>query len=145
MTENDLRQFVVSSILGRLARDGERREEALRDVLGLTVPNLDDAAARGIAGMVPQLPESVYAKWAGMFADKLMETVPPEQVRDLCRGTEESDATLALVYVMFMESERMEKVVARDLADLGLKLSPEDDGTALVGAWLKRRMTGAAG
>ena len=141
MTELVMREFITRSILGRLSGAGAHREEALRDVLGLTVPNLDDAAAKGIAAMVPALPASLYEKWARLFVDRLLETVPQAQIADLCQGTDESNATLALVYVMFMESERMEKMVAEDLRALGVEEASKDDSAALVGAWLKHRMT----
>ena len=145
MTEKILREFITGNILGRLSAAGAQREEALRDVLGLTVPNLDDTAAAGIAGMIPELPVLLYEKWAGLFVDRLLETVPQAQIADLCRGTDESNATLALVYVMFMESERMEKLVAEDLRAIGVPSganeTSDNDTAALVGAWLKRRMT----
>ena len=67
-----------------------------------------------------------------MFMDRLLETVPPVQIEELCLGTPESDASLLLVYVMFMESARMEKVVADDLGALGKTDIPE-----AAAAWLR--------
>ena len=142
MTEADMHFFIATSILSRLAIAGERREEALREVIGVTVPDLDDDARARVASLVPELPGSLYEKWIGMFADRLLETVPHDQVADLCRDTEESNATLQAVYAMFMESERMEKTVAEDLQKLNasLAIDAEVDPTALVAAWLKNRM-----
>ena len=79
------------------------------------MPDLGDAETARIAALVPELPVSLYEKWVGMFADRLLETVPVEQVEELCRNTEESNAALLLLYSMFMESGRMEKVVTEDI------------------------------
>lgn len=141
MAHTVLKEKIVASILNRFAAATEQREEALSDVLGLTVPGIDETDAQKLAALVPQLPVDMYARWAALFADRLLETVPAAQVEELCLGTEESEATLALVYVMFMESERMEKTVAEDLKELGLRLSGTDEDAALLGAWLRSRMT----
>ena len=119
MTENEQRKFITERILSRISGKGERRDEALRDVLGLKIPHLDRRSIEDIAGLVPELPVSLYRKWAGMFTDRLLETVEPQHISDLCQGTPESDASLLLVYAMFMESARMERVVADDLKSLG--------------------------
>ena len=132
MTEEQQRKFIVDRILARIAGKGERRDEALRACLDLTMPNMDDKAVAGMAAMIPELPTFLYQKWIGMFADRLLETVPPAQIDDLCLGTPESDASLLLVYVMFMESARMENVVAGDLGALAETETPK-----AAGAWLR--------
>ena len=50
------------------------------------------------------------------FVDRLLETVPHVQIAELCDGSAENEAALALAYVMFLESARMEKQMAEDLA-----------------------------
>lgn len=144
MTEAEMRSFIAGCILSRLAAAGERRDEALRDVIGITVPDLDDSERARAAALVPELPAALYEKWVRMFADRLLETVPHDQVADLCQGTDESNATLQAVYAMFMESERMEKTVAEDLKELNASFADSPDGAAdpaaLVAAWLKARM-----
>ena len=132
MQEAQLRQFIAERILSRIAGKGERRDEALRAVIDLAIPNLDDKAVAGIAAAIPELPISLYRKWVDMFVDRLMETVCPPQIKELCQGTPESDASLLLVYVMFMESARMERVVAQDLKALGEKNVPD-----AADAWLR--------
>ena len=132
MTEEQQRIFIADRILTRITGKGERRNEALRAFLDLTMPNLDDKTVAGMAAMIPELPASLYQKWSGLFTDRLLETVPPAQREDLCLGTPESDASLLLVYVMFMESARMEKVVAEDLGALA-----EIDAPEAAGAWLR--------
>ena len=53
-----------------------------------------------------------------MFVDKLFETAGQQQVEILCDGSQENNAALALAYVMFLESERMERVIAEDMENL---------------------------
>ena len=136
MTEAQQRKFIAGRVLARIAGKGERLDEALRAVIDLSIPNLDDRTVAGVAAMIPELPISLYQKWVDMFTDRLLETVSPAQIEELCLGTPESDASLLLVYVMFMESERMEKVVAEDLKAL--------DGTGIpdaAEAWLRLHAT----
>lgn len=132
MTEAQQRTFIADRILSRIAGKGERRDEALRAAIALAIPNLDDSSTAGIAAAIPELPASLYQKWVSMFVDRLLETVPSAQIEELCLGTPESDASLLLVYVMFMESARMEAVVAEDLKALG-----KAEGSAAAQAWLQ--------
>lgn len=118
MTEEEMRVFITARILSRLSLPGERRNEALRDVLKLTVPGLDEKRLADMAARTPEIPASLYAKWVGLFADRVLETVNREQLRDLCQNSEESNAALLLLYSMFMESGRMEHMVAEDLRAL---------------------------
>ena len=122
MTSDEMRAHITAVLLGRLSHpdpDGERRGEALYDFLALSLPDMDEASLKSIAAKVPELPPALYRKWAGLFAERLLETIPQNQLEELCNGGEDNNATLALVYLMFMESERMEKQVAEDLAELG--------------------------
>lgn len=144
MSKENLRHTIMRGILDRLSPQGERREEALAEVFNLTVPGMEKAAAANLAALVPVLPDSLYERWAGMFADRLLETVPFEQIRDLCKPDEESRGTLALVYLMFMESERMEKQVTEDLKTLAVEQGDPGGAALAVSAWLRRRMTGQA-
>ncbi len=138
-----LREHVISSILQRFSPSAEARRDALADVLLLGLPALDKEQAVKLAKEVPELPASLYEKWAGLFADRLFATVPEDQIRDLCRGTPEEDASLALVFVMFMESARMEKVVAEDLRSLPLPAEKDEDRVARLNLWLKGRASTA--
>lgn len=132
MTEEQQRTFIAERIFARISGKGERRSEALRAFLDLTMPTLDEKTVAGMAAAIPELPPSLYRKWIGLFIDRLLETAPAAQITDLCQGTAESDASLLLVYIMFMESARMEKVVAEDLKALG-----KDDAPEAAEAWLR--------
>ncbi len=138
-----LRRRVVERILARFAPDGETRREALRDVLMLGIPNLNEESAAEMARFVPELPAELYEKWAGLFADRLLETADERTIGDLCAGDADNEAALALVFAMFMESERMEKIVAEDLKNLPGAAPGGEDKAALLGLWLRGRSTGS--
>jgi type IV secretory pathway VirB6-like protein len=53
-----------------------------------------------------------------MFAARMFETVPREQIETLCDGSEDNDAALSLAFIMFLESARMERQIAEDLSCL---------------------------
>jgi hypothetical protein len=134
MTDRELRAFITARVLSRLSGAGERRTAALRDTLGLAAPHLDDNALDRLAPVVPELPPALYAKWAGLFADRLLQSVPRDQVEALCGNSEENNAALLLTYSMFMESERMEKIVADDIRDLAARQLPEEEAARLINA-----------
>ncbi len=113
---DDARRALIRSIVtARASTDPQRRSEALREFLGVTRPDLDGGTAMALAGNVPPLPPELHEKWADMFATRLLETVPADQVALLCDGSPENAASLTLAYLMFLESERMEKQVAADI------------------------------
>lgn len=138
MTPQEIHTFITTRILLRLAHAGARREEALREILRVSHPMLDDAAIARLTAMVPELPSRMYEKWATLFADRLLETIPETQLAELCRNTEESNSALMLVYSMFMESERMEKVVAEDLESLSGDIPMDEEQTALIISLLQK-------
>ena len=141
MNTQTMREYIQNAILEKFSQKTEKRTEALKEVLALALRDIDEPALDNFAKLVPEIPANIYQKWAEMFCDRLVKTVQKEQLAELCKESEENRATLALVYIMFMESERMEKVIAEDLKSLGITLSKPDDGATLLGAWLKARMT----
>jgi len=109
------RNHIAEAVLARISTTPERRHEALRELFRVTRPDLDDDAARTLAENIPPLVPELHEKWASMFAARLVETVPGNQVALLCDGAPENGAALTLAYLMFLESERMEKQIAEDL------------------------------
>ncbi len=143
LSPDQARAHLVATVQRHLSRDAGRRTEALEEFMAVTMPDMDERGTRVLSAMVPQLPESLYDKWACMFVDRLQETVPHEHLTALCDGSEDNDATIALVYVMFMESEKMERQVAEDLHALGIAQDGENgpgDAGALLGAYLRARL-----
>ncbi len=136
----DIRTHIGSVVMARLTDSHDRRTEALEEFMGVTMPSVPDKAAGTVAALVPEIPASVYAKWVGLFVDRLLETVPGEQLAGLCDGTEENNATIALVYVMFMESQRMEQQVASDLAALGMELAQQDEVGDTLAEYLRAKL-----
>jgi hypothetical protein len=140
----DFGRHVRQVVTSRYERDDAMRCEALRDFLALRLPDLGPGAVDRLAALVPAIVPQLRAKWAGMFADRLVKTLPRDQLEHLCDGSRENKASLVLAYVMFMESERMEKQVDEDLA--GAALAPDEDEQTrqAVAEYLRARM-GAPG
>lgn len=112
-----LGQKARAILLARIERtDDAGRAEALTAFVGLSRPDLGPDAAAIVAETAPRLLPQLTEKWVGMFVDRLLETVPQAQIAELCDGSAENEAALALAYVMFLESARMEKQMAEDLA-----------------------------
>ena len=132
MTDADaLGQKAREILLARVARTEDAgRAEALTAFVGLARPDLGPDAAAIVAETAPRLLPKLTEKWVGLFVDRLMETVPHVQIAELCDGTAENEAALALAYVMFLESERMEKQMAEDLAACNQAAGREDSGAA---------------
>ena len=101
-TEAELHAFITARVMSKLSLPGERRSEALREVLKLTLPGLDEKRLADMTALAPEIPPSLYAKWARLFADRLLETVGLDELRGLCANSEQSNATLLLLYSMFM-------------------------------------------
>ncbi|MHC1788064.1 hypothetical protein [Solidesulfovibrio sp.] len=126
-----LGQKARAILLARIARtDDAGRAEALTAFVGLSRPDLGPDAAGIIAATAPRLLPELTEKWVGLFVDRLLETVPLVQIEELCNGSADNEAALALAYVMFLESERMEKQMAEDLAACNRATGREDSGAA---------------
>ncbi|MFI3270852.1 MAG: hypothetical protein R3Y11_01940 [Pseudomonadota bacterium] len=140
MDTNELKTYIIETILQRLDENSTSRQEALQEFMGVSMPSVGDGSASSVSRLIPELPRSIYEKWAGLFADRLLETVPRDQVEELCSGTDDNTASLSLVYLMFMESERMEKQIAADLHALGVEMSAMDDAGNALGCYFRARL-----
>ena len=136
-----LRASLLNMLRRRVqAQDEGRRREALVEYLAVTgtAPDKDQAAA--LAGLVPPVLPDLYEKWIGLFLDRLFETVPQEQVAVLAEDTPDNEAAVVLAYLMFLESERMEKQVQQDLEVYGLAHSGDADQGGAVAGFLRSRI-----
>lgn len=115
MEESKIREYIHKIIMNKCTEDEEARQDALGEFIAMTMPNIDEGAVRNIKSMIPPISD-LYERWTTMFIDRLLETVPRNQVEELCSGTAENDSALVLVYIMFMESERMEKQISDDIS-----------------------------
>lgn len=138
-----LKDHVVAVILARVDTDESRRREALADFITVTRVTGEAGAAR-LAQMVPPLMTELYARWAGMFADRLLETLPENQLRELCNGSRENDAAMSLAFLMFLESARMEKQVQQDLEAYGRERSGEAGAGSVAAACIRARLKSLA-
>uniref|UniRef100_A0A7C4AA88 Uncharacterized protein n=1 Tax=Fundidesulfovibrio putealis TaxID=270496 RepID=A0A7C4AA88_9BACT len=110
--------YIHKLLYQRILDSMESRQETIRELLAATRPDLSPQAAACVAESVPAMLPDLHRKWIGMFVEKLLATADMRQVATLCDGSEENSAALALAYVMFLESERMEAQIAQDLADV---------------------------
>jgi hypothetical protein len=145
MSDHEIRSKIFLLILERFSDDHDRRRESLLEYFSVTMPDLDQNLAQAMAETIPEIMPSLYARWIDMFIDRLHETVPRKQIELLCSGGDDNDAALLLTYIMFLESERMEKQIAADLQEYGKDRALNDQTTAAVAEYLRLRMAGAAG
>lgn len=141
----ELHGRISALLLARVTENDARRREGLHEFLAVTCPDIQDGSAARLAELVPPLLPELYAKWIGMFANRLLETVPREQIEELCVGTPESTASLLLVFLMYLESATMEKQIAEDLKAYGMDHSTDDDGGNVVANYIRACMQGLRG
>ncbi len=135
-----IRGHITRVLLQRMDQDAQRRTEALREYLTITLPNLDETTADRLGALVPTILPDLYARWITQFVERLCETVPMNQLELLCDGSEENAATLLLIYIMFLESERMEKQIEEDLKAYGLEHSGDEDNGSIVADYLRAKV-----
>jgi hypothetical protein len=140
LTQAQMRAHIFLVILDKFSNSEERRREALAEYFLVTMPNISGEAAERLAGLIPDLMPELYSKWIGEFCERLFETIPDDQLQHLCDGTVENNAALGLVFLMFMESGRMEKQAEEDLRAYALKRSGRDDMGDLVAAYLRGKV-----
>lgn len=134
-----LREHVRSVVMERLEGGEGRREEAVSEFLTVTMA-VDQHTARRTAELVPPLLAELYDKWVGQFVERFFETVPAEQIELLCDGSEANNAALCLVYVMFLESARMEEQIPRDLAEYGMRMTGAGDTGDLAASYIRAKL-----
>lgn len=136
----ELRSRLREVVMARLARQDENRAQALKEYLAVMMPDMDITMSERIATMVPAVLPDLYEKWVALFIDRLFETVPLNQITHLCDGTPDNDATIGLVFLMFMESERMEKQIDEDLRAYGREHTGDPDMGNVVADYLRGRL-----
>jgi hypothetical protein len=136
-----LRASLLNMLRRRVqAQDEGRRREALVEYLAVTGTAPDKGQAAALAGLVPPVLPELYEKWIGLFLDRLFETAAPEQIAVLAEDTPDNEAAVVLAYLMFLESERMEKQVQQDLEAYGLDHSGDADQGGAVAGFLRSRI-----
>ncbi|WP_035076743.1 hypothetical protein [Maridesulfovibrio zosterae] len=138
MEEVKIREYIHRIIMDKCLGNEDARQDALGEFIAMTMPNIDEGAVKNIKSMIPPIAE-LYDKWAVMFIDRLLETVPRNQIEELCSGTSENDSALVLIYIMFMESERMEKQVDQDIASFAP--TQNDEAGNLASEYIRSKLT----
>lgn len=115
MPESTQKEQLKTILLNRVSADTERRAEAIYEFLSVTAPGIEAGVAARVAELMPPLLTDLYARWTEEFLETLYKTVPERQITEFLSSGEEGEATLVLVYLMFMESERMEQQVPEDI------------------------------
>ena len=144
MTDEGIRARIEEVVLARFDQDADRRRHALMEFMAVSMPGMADGAADKVADMIPPVLPGLYRRWSGMFADRLLDTVPRAQVEDMCQGGPEGEATLALVFLMFMESARMEEQVRKDLEAHGQERTGDDAMADVAADYVRARLAAMA-
>lgn len=137
--EMEYREKLRQAIMERVVQTEERRKEALNEFFSVTVPAMSQESAEAVSSLIPPLLPSLYDKWISMFLERLFETVPMEQIELMCDGTQKGKATAVLVFIMFMESARMEKQVESDLTEYARAHSLDEDMGGLAADYLRAK------
>ncbi|SKA68228.1 hypothetical protein [Desulfobaculum bizertense] len=141
MDMQEMRKHITETVRERVSRNDADRKEALAEFFGVTMTGADERAADKLSEIIPPLLPQLYDKWIGMFVERLFETVPVKQLEMLCDGTDDNNATLILIYLMFLESERMEKQIDEDLRSYGLAHSGDADLGDVAASYIRAKMT----
>lgn len=138
MEESKIREYIQKILMKKCTENEEARQDALGEFIAMTMPNIDEGAVKNIKSMIPPITD-LYEKWVGMFIDRLLETVPRNQIEELCSGTDENDSALVLIYIMFMESERMEKQIAEDIS--AYAPTQNDEAGNIASQYIRSKLT----
>ncbi len=111
------RAKIVLTLVAKFPWSVPQRQEAVRDDLLVTVPIMTLEAATRLAELVPAMVPKLSEKWIAMVVDWLLETIPDPQLQVLWSGGAKNDAALALVFLMYLESARMEAQMEADLKE----------------------------
>jgi len=139
MTPKQIREHIFAVIINKVEeQDENKRQEALAEFMSVT--GTAGNASEQVAGLIPPLMHELYIKWITMFIDRLLETVPAQNIQLLCDGSADNNAALVLAYIMFLESARMEKQIDKDLKEHGMNVSGQDDLGDVAANYIRTQM-----
>jgi len=139
MNPKQIRKHIFTCIINKVEEQDEgKRLEALNEFMSLT--GTAGSASEQVASLIPPIMHDLYEKWITMFIDRLLETVPSENIELLCDGCDDNNAALVLAYIMFLESARMEKQIDEDLKEHGLATSEDNDLGDLAASYIRAQM-----
>lgn len=139
MDPKQIRTHIFTVIINKVEEQDEtKRQEALSEFMAVT--GTAGNASEKVANLIPPLMHDLYEKWITMFIDRLLETVPAQNIELLCDGSDDNNAALVLAYIMFLESAKMEKQIDEDLKEHGLAASGENDLGDLAANYIRAQM-----
>lgn len=139
MTPKQIREHIFATIINKVEEQDEaKRQEALAEFMAVT--GTSGNAPDQVANLIPPIMHELYEKWITMFIDRLLETVPSQNIELLCDGTDDNNAALVLAYIMFLESARMEEQIDKDLKEHGMNVSGEDDLGDVAANYIRTQM-----
>lgn len=139
MNPKQIRTHIFNVIICKVEEQDEtKRQEALSEFMAIT--GTAGNAGDKVASLIPPIMHDLYEKWITMFIDRLLETVPAQNIELLCDGTDDNNGALVLAYVMFLESARMEKQIDEDLREHGLAASGNNDLGDLAANYIRTQM-----
>lgn len=139
MNPKQIRTHIFTIIINKVEEQDEaKRVEALSEFMSVT--GTAGSASEQVANLIPPLMHDLYEKWITMFIDRLLETVPTENIELLCDGCDDNNAALVLAYIMFLESAKMEKQIDQDLKEHGLAASDDNDLGDLAANYIRAQM-----
>lgn len=139
MSPKQIRQHIFSVIISKVEEQDEtKRQEALSEFMAIT--GTGGNAGEQVASLIPPIMHDLYEKWITLFIDRLLETVPTQNIELLCDGSDDNKGALVLAYVMFLESARMEKQIDEDLREHGLAVSGNNDLGDLAANYIRTQM-----
>jgi len=139
MDPKQIRKHIFTVIINKVEEQDEgKRLEALNEFMAVT--GTAGNASEKVASLIPPIMHDLYEKWITMFIDRLLETVPPENIELLCDGSDDNNASLVLAYIMFLESARMEKQIDEDLREHGLTDSKDINLGDLAANYIRAQM-----
>ena len=95
MTPKQIREHIFATIINKVEEQDEaKRQEALAEFMAVT--GTSGNAPDQVANLIPPIMHELYEKWITMFIDRLLETVPSENIELLCAGTDDNNAALVL-------------------------------------------------
>ncbi len=142
LSDEEIRSHFVEVVMSRVNAEADRRKEALLEYFGLTLPGVSTEEKDCLAQCIPTVLPSLYRRWAFLCAARLLQAVPRNQLEHLCDGSAANEAALVLVFIMFLESERMEKQMDEDLKAYGQAHSGAADLGVVAADFIRSRMAG---
>lgn len=140
LSSTEIRAKIFLTILNKFQWSEPQRREAIREYLLVILPNINADAATRLAELVPALMPKLYEKWISAFVDRLLETIPDTQLQVLVSGGAENDAALCLVFLMFLESARMEAQMEADLREYAAAHGSNPDMGLSVAQYLRAKV-----